>query len=162
MQGNGITNLKNQIFVSMDKNSNEIIGKYNQIQQVETPDEYQLFNKKSKLNSKQAKLSIEKNIEKKKVERFAHTIYDGKLQEVLHNYNEICGGLRKLGYYQERYIISRVHRGNQFNIIDMLSCECYPFFSHFAKEIDGELREQEITMRHLDKKNQAMTKMLEG
>lgn len=29
IQSNGITNLKNQIFVSMDKNSTEIIGKYN-------------------------------------------------------------------------------------------------------------------------------------
>lgn len=100
-----------------------------------------MFNKKTNKTAKQAKLNIEKNIEKKKVERFAHCIYDGKLQEVLHNYNEICGGLRKLGYYQERYIVSRIHRGNQFNIIDMLSCEIYPFFSHYGMEIDGMLRE---------------------
>lgn len=74
------------------------------------------------------------------MERFALTIHEGKQQQILHKYNEICGDLRKLGYHQERYIVSRSHRGNYFDIVDMLSFESYPFFTNYASEIDGSLR----------------------
>ncbi len=65
---------------------------------METPDQY-LLKEVANASSKNARSKIESNIKKKKVERFALPIHDGKHQQTLHKYNEICGELRKLGYH---------------------------------------------------------------
>lgn len=100
-----------------------------------------MLNEIANVSSKKSRCIIEANIKKKKVERFALAIPSGKHQQTLHKYNEICGDLRKLGYHQERYIVSRSYRGNYFDIVDMLSFPSNPFFTNYANEIDGSLRQ---------------------
>lgn len=87
-------NLKHKIFQGMDNNSTDIINKYDP--QEETPDIYLMKEiENSRVN--EIKKKIETNQKKKKVERFAMKILDGKHDEVLKKNYDVTIDLKRRG-----------------------------------------------------------------
>lgn len=67
-------------------------------------------------------------------------IRDGKQDEILKKNYDITIDLKRKGLQVEKYIISRSYRGNTFDLIDMMGCDTYLFFTSYSQVIDSDLR----------------------
>lgn len=72
---------------------------------------------------------------------------DRKQEDVIKKNHDISMDLRRKGLQIEKYVISRMYRGNAFELVDMIGYDTYEFFINYDETVDSTVRELELKMR---------------